>query len=151
MHFPVDAVGALVEHHGEDLAAFVGGFVHLPHSLGVHACRLFAHHVEPGGKSLFRQDRVLVVGHGDEHGVAQAALNQLAALFKNLYGFRDSVLCPKAAGFLLVGHSGQGDFRAFARQNVLHMGGAHIAHANDAKFYLFQKKDSFLFLRSRVS
>ena len=95
------------------------------------------------GKGLFGQDRVLVVGHGDEDGLAQA-FYQIAALLKDLYGFGHSALGPLAAGLPAVVHSGQGDLGALAGQDILHMGGAHVAHADDAKFDLFHKKDSFL-------
>ena len=46
LHFAVNAVGALVEHQREGLAAFPGSFQHRLHLLGVHSHGLFAQHMQ---------------------------------------------------------------------------------------------------------
>lgn len=51
-HFPVYMVGTLVEHHTEHHARPLGGLVHLPHLLGVHARRLLHHDVQPALEGL---------------------------------------------------------------------------------------------------
>ena len=45
LHFSVYAVGALVEHDGENLVALCGIFVELTNSFGINAGGLFAHGV----------------------------------------------------------------------------------------------------------
>ena len=58
-------------------------------------------------------------------------------VMRALHGVRHGLFGPGAAGLLAVRHGGEGDLGAFARQDILHMGGAHVAHADDAEFYLF--------------
>lgn len=81
----------------------VRGGVHLPHGLGIDPGGFFAQHMEALGKGLLGQDGVLVVGRGDEHRVAQAAADELAALGED--GDAGQVfLRPGAAGLPAVRH-----------------------------------------------
>ena len=139
VHLAVDAVGALVEHHGKDLAALFGGLVHLPHGLGVDARGLLAHDVQTGRESLHGQRGMLVVGSADVHGVAQAGLDKVAALLENGGAFGQGVLGPLAAGLPAVGHGSEFNLGALARQDIGSVAGTHIAHADDAKTYFCHK------------
>ena len=73
LHLLVQLVGALVEHDAEGHVGVPGGaFVHLPHSLGIHAGGLFHQHVHAMLQAVDGDLRVQVVGDGGDHRVAGA-------------------------------------------------------------------------------
>ena len=82
---------------------------------------------------------MLVVRGADVHGVAQAGLDKVAALLENGGAFGQGVLGPLAAGLPAVGHGGELNLGALARQDIGSVAGTHIAHADDAKTYFCHK------------
>ncbi len=107
--------------------------IHPAHSVGINACRLFAHHVLVVLEGQDGQFRVLVVRCRDQHCLTHTAFNQRAALIKHLHAVRQVRFGPGLPAFLAVGNGCQLNLRRFNIQDKAAVRAAHIAQANDAQ------------------
>ncbi len=73
-HFPVNMVGALVEHHSEYHSGSRRRFVHLSHLLRVNSRRLFHHNMDMSLKALFCVPGVVVMRHSHKRRVYQSGI-----------------------------------------------------------------------------
>ena len=132
-HLAVDAVGALVEHQAEHhLRVLVRHLIHLPHLLGVYAGGLFHHHVDGALHALDGQPGVVVVGHGDDARVHEAAVQHGFGAVKEGHVLPQAFRRPLPAGGIDIRHCLQFKIGALAVHHRTGVAAAHVADADDA-------------------
>ena len=114
VHFAVNTVGTLAEHHTEDAVGFRSCFVHLADLLCINACRFFTHNMKSMLQSHDDVTRMIVVRDSDKNGIAETGFDQFLTGGENGNILRQIFLRPCAAGFFPVGNSGECNFRCFS-------------------------------------
>ena len=130
-HGPVDAVGPLVEHEGQGFPGLFRRADHFLRPVRLHSRRLLAQHVQPGFQRSHRQRFMLVVGRGNQHGFAAAAVNQRLPVPKHLRA-RQRLFRPGPAFRPRVRHRRQMNLRAFSAQDQPAVLAAHVPDADNA-------------------
>ena len=88
-------------------------------------------------KAVNSQHRMLVVRHGDQNRIHQAAGDQVAALVENRNLVAQVFARPVAAIRTAIRHGDDLDLRQQSLQIVADVTRTHVARANDAQTYFF--------------
>ena len=137
IHFPVNAVGALIEHHGEHLIRFFRRLVHLADLLCIDSGGLFAQSVQAVPQGGDHQPGVIVMRRGDQHRVTDAGFDQSVSILKNDHILRKVFLRPLSPRLPKIRHRGELQLRHLSVQDRPAVAASHISDSNDSKLYLF--------------
>ena len=133
---------ALVEHNAEDQAALFGGFVHFPNGAGENTGGLFGKNVNALGKCLLCDNRVEIVGGGDDDGVDDTACDHFVHI-----GEEDKIfllfLGPGQSVFLQVANRNQLGVFDFAIGKAANVAAAHVTYADDTNAYFIHNAITF--------
>ncbi|MNP35045.1 hypothetical protein D3C76_1283610 [compost metagenome] len=126
----VHRVGALVVHDAEQLVGFLGRFVHFQHLLGMHARRLLHQHMQPMLEALDGKDGMVIVGHGDQHSVDQAAFVHGYCVLEHR-NTRQGLLRPFPSLPADIAYGPQNQVRdKLIQMDMLGMGAPHVAQTD---------------------
>ena len=137
VHLPVNAVGALVEHHGEYPVRLFRRLVHFPYLLRIYPRRLLTQDMQAVLQRRDHKTRVIIVGHRDQYGVADAGPDQRVSIRKDTHIFRKVFLRPLPPALPHIRHRGKTDIRDLSVQDRPAMSAPHVSDSDDSKLYLF--------------
>ena len=152
LHFAVDVICPLIEHHAEhDVGMPVRFLHHLPHLQGVYTRRLLAHDVNARAHRLNRIPGVIVVRNGNLHRINQPGVQHLLRRSeqRDIRLLQVGIIRPPLVqqrprclqtGRIGVRHSRNLNFGRASRQRVIQMSCSHVTHAYDTESNLFHAR-----------